>query len=229
MNATVPAIDTRLRPLTALRALRALLHDPEDTRQIFIIFRALRGRSGLRVYERFAATPAGQRVLAEKRDLLPRLEDHAALAAMPDGSVGRAYLAFMEEEQLSAQGLVAMSSRAEPESVPPDMERFRNRMRDAHDLTHILTGYGRDPLGELCLLAFMNRHSKQLGQLLIVLMSLRRVPRAGRRAIWQAWRQGKAARWFPGLDYEALLARPLDDVRRELNVPAPTRYRALLA
>lgn len=228
MNSATPAIDTRLRPLKAWRALRALLRDPQDTRQIFIIFRALRGRSGLRVFERFAATAAGQLVLAEKRDLLPLLEDRTALAALPAGSVGRAYLAFMEEEQLSAQGLVAISSQAEPEILTPDMERFRNRMRDAHDLTHILSGYGRDPLGELCLLAFMNRHTRQLGQLLIVLTSLRRVPRAGRAAIWQAWRQGAATRWFPALDYEALLARPLDEVRRELNVPAPTRYQALM-
>ena len=228
MNGTAPAIDTSLRPLVALRALSALFRDPQDTRQIFIIFRALRGRSGLKLFERFAATEAGGRVLAEKRDLLPRLEDRAALAALPDGSVGRAYLAFMEEEQLSAQGLVTMSAQAEPEIVPPDMERFRNRMRDAHDLTHILTGYGRDPLGELCLMAFMNRHSRQLGQLLIVLMSLKRVPRAGRAAIWQGWRQGRMARWFPGLDFEALLPRPLDEVRRELKVPAPTRYQALM-
>jgi len=229
MDGTAPAIDTRLRPLLALRALRALFRNPQDTRQIFIIFRALRGRSGIRVFARFAATAAGQAVLAEKRDLLPRLEDRAALAALPDGSVGRAYLAFMEEEQLSAQGLVMISSQAEPEILPPEMERFRNRMRDAHDLTHILTGYGRDPLGELCLLAFMNRHSRQLGQLLIVLSSLKRVPRAGRAAIWQAWRQGKAARWFPGLDFEALLPRPLDEVRRELNVMPPSRYRAIVA
>src|SRR6185503_2203214 len=176
---------------------------------------------GLKLFERFAATDAGSRVLAEQRDLLPALEDRAALAALPAGSMGRADLAFMEEEQLSPQGLGAMSDMAEPDILAPDMQRFRNRMRDAHDLTHILTGYGRDPLGELCLLAFMNRHSKQLGQLLIVLMSLKRVPRKGRPAIWQAWRNGRKARWFPGLDFEALLARPLEDVRRELSVPSP--------
>jgi hypothetical protein len=81
---------------------------------------------------------------------------------------------------------------------------FRNRMRDAHDLTHILTGYGRDPLGELCLLAFMNRHSKNLGQLLIVAMSWSRMPSKQRAAVIQAWRNGKKARWMIALDYEAL-------------------------
>jgi ubiquinone biosynthesis protein COQ4 len=228
MNGAAPAIDTRLRPLVAMRAVRALLRNPNDTSQIFVIFRALRGRSGINAYRRFTASATGQRVLAERRDLLPRLEDRAALAALPDGSVGRAYLAFMEQENLSADGLVMASPQGDPETMLPDPARFRDRMRDAHDLTHILTGYGRDPLGELCLLAFMNRHTSNLGQLLIIAMSWKRLPRPARAAVRQAWRQGIAPHWFPGLDFEALLPRPLDAVRRELGVPAPTRYSAIV-
>lgn len=227
MNATAAAIDTRIRPLVALRAVRALFRNPQDTRQIFVIFRALRGRSGVRLFERFAATDTGRRVLAEQRELLPRLEDRGALAALPDGSVGRAYLTFMEAGQLSADGLVMASQGTYDENVPPAMDLFRRRMRDAHDLTHTLTGYGRDGLGELCLLAFMNRHSRQLGQLLIIAMSWKRLPPPARAAVRQAWRQGAQARWFIDLDFEALLARPLDEIRRELNIQPPTRYSAI--
>jgi ubiquinone biosynthesis protein COQ4 len=223
------ATNTRLHPLVAIRAVRALKANPEDTSQIFVIFRALRGRSGVRLFRRFAGSPTGQAILREKRDLLPVLENRAALAALPDGSMGRAYFDFMEQEKLSANGLVTASQSWEQDVVPPDVDRFRNRMRDAHDLTHILTGYGRDPLGELCLLAFMNRHSKNAGQLLIVAMSWTRLPGSARAAVIQAWRNGAKARWFQDLDYEALLARPLEDVRRELNIPAPTRYRAVTA
>jgi ubiquinone biosynthesis protein COQ4 len=229
MPAAAFATDTRLHPLTAIRAVRALKANPEDTSQIFVIFRALRGRSGERIFRRFAASPTGQAILREKRDLLPVLENRAALAALPADSVGRAYFDFMEQENLSANGLVMASQSWEQDIVPPDVDLFRNRMRDAHDLTHILTGYGRDPLGELCLLAFMNRHSRNPGQLLIVAMSWTRLPKAARAAVLQAWRNGVKARWFQDLDYEALLARPLDDIRRELNIPAPTRYRALMA
>jgi ubiquinone biosynthesis protein COQ4 len=229
MPAATFATDTRLHPLTAIRAVRALKANPEDTSQIFVIFRALRGRSGERIFRRFADSPTGQTILREKRDLLPVLENRGALAALPDGSVGRVYLDFMEQENLSAAGLVAASQSREQDVVPPDVDLFRNRMRDAHDLTHILTSYGRDPLGELCLLAFMNRHSKNPGQLLIVAMSWTRLPKAARAAVLQAWRNGAKAHWFQNLDYEALLARPLEDVRRELNIPAPTRYPAVMA
>ena len=75
MSAAVFATDTRLRPLTAIRAVRALKANPEDTSQIFVIFRALRGRSGEKIFRRFADSPTGQAILREKRDLLPVLDN----------------------------------------------------------------------------------------------------------------------------------------------------------
>jgi ubiquinone biosynthesis protein COQ4 len=227
MNMTASTIETRLRPITAIRAVRALRENPEDTRQIFVIFRALRGKSGVRQFARFQASPTGQRILADRRSLLAVLSDQDYLSRLPRDSVGRAYLGFMQSENLSAEGLV-MASEGEDEDAAPEVKFFRMRMRDAHDLTHILTGYGRDALGELCLLAFMNRHSRNLGQLLIIAMSWHRLPKAARSAVWQAYRHGGKARWFMDQDYEALLARPLDDVRRELAVPHPTHYRQAL-
>ena len=113
--------------------------------------------------------------------------------------------------------------------MPPDVSLFLERMRDAHDLTHILTGYGRDPLGELCLLAFMYQHSKNLGQALIVAMSWPRLPKAARAAVREAWRNGKKSELFQNQDYEALLARPLDKVRRELGILDPGLYRAVIS
>lgn len=221
---------TRLRPLTAIRAVRALMVNPEDTRQIFVIFRALRGRSGVKLFQRFAASETGKQILSERRDLLAVLSDRNALAALPEGSVGRSYFDFMEREKLSAAGLVEASQGDwDNDPLPPDAMLFRRRMRDAHDLTHILTGYGRDSLGELCLLAFMHAHSKNLGQLLIVAMSWSRLPKAARQAVWEGFRHGRKAKWFQDLDYEVLLARPLDEVRRELNIAAPLAYQGVAA
>src|SRR5258708_4250833 len=103
-----PASDTRLRPLEAIRSVRRLFATG-DTREIFVIFRALRGRSGVRAFRRFSASPTGALVLRERRHLLNTLTDRAHLAALPQGSVGRAYFDFMEEENLSADGLVQAS------------------------------------------------------------------------------------------------------------------------
>lgn len=218
--------DTSLRPLEAVRAVRRLFQTG-DTKEVFAVFRALRGKSGIRAFRRFAASPTGMLVLSERRCLLHSLNDHAALRALPRGSVGRTYLAFMEDEQLSAQGLV-QASNWEQDPVPADLALFRERMRDAHDLTHVLTGYGRDPLGELCLLAFMYAHTRNLGMALIAIMSLPQLPRAGRHAVFQAWRNGYKARWLQDQDFEALLMRPLVEVRHLLNIADPDLYRAMV-
>ena len=184
-------VDTRLHPIQAWRAFRRLMASPGDTRQVFAIFRALRG--------------------------------------LPDGSVGRAYLAFMEEENLSADGLVEASRTADWDTdvVPPEMDFFRRRMRDSHDLTHILTGYGRDPLGELCLLAFRYRHTRNLGMAFMVAMSWPRVPEIAKAAVKEGWRNGAKATWFQNLDFEALLGRNLAEVRAELGIAPPKAYQAL--
>jgi ubiquinone biosynthesis protein COQ4 len=221
-------IDTRLRPLQAVRAVRRLLANPDDTAQVFAIFRAMRGKSGIKAFRRFAASPTGAQVLREKRRLLDTLTDRASLAALPPTSVGHSYFEFMDQEQLTADGLVMASQSWETDPVPPDYDLFRERMRDAHDLTHVLTGYGRDPLGEICLLAFMHAHTRNPGMALIVLMSLMQMPRPARRAVYEARRNGRKARWLQDQDFEALLPRPLMEVRRALNIAAPLRYRAIV-
>lgn len=218
-----------LRPLTALKAVGRLMQNPEDTGQVFVIMSALRGRSGARMLRRFRATPAGAAVLAERRRLLDRLADRAALAALSDGSLGRTYLAFMDDEALSADGLVEASAAGRRGTAGADGVLFLERLRDMHDLTHVVTGYGRDPLGELCLLAFMYRHTGNPGGALIALMGMTRFPnghdgRTARAALFEAFRHGGRARWLPGQDWEALLACPLAAVRRDLGIVTPARY-----
>ena len=220
------ASDTRLRPFEAMRAVRTLIATG-DTRQVFVIFRAMRGRSGHRTFRRFSESLVGQVVLRERRDLLPILTDRARLRELPPGSLGRTYLDFVESENLSAEGLVEASQDWDNDPMPPDVELFRRRMRELHDVTHTVTGYGRDQLGELCLLTFMYRQQGNLGMLLIVIMAWNQLPRTARKTIYEAWRNGRKARWLAGQDWETLLARPLDEVRRDLAIQSPAAYLAV--
>jgi signal recognition particle GTPase len=57
---------TRLHPITALRAVRALKRNREDTRQAVLLIDALRGKTSLRQFARFRKTETGQAVLAER-------------------------------------------------------------------------------------------------------------------------------------------------------------------
>src|SRR5437762_13704195 len=101
--------DTRLHPIAAYRAVRKLMQNREDTRQVFLLIDALRGKTTLRQLARFRQTEFGRKALAERRSLLQRLSDRDSLAKLPPGTLGRAYYEFMAAENLSADGLVAAS------------------------------------------------------------------------------------------------------------------------
>ena len=97
------APDTRIHPIAAWHAIRALVRDREDTRQVFLLMDALRGKTSLRQLARFRRTQTGRAVLAERRQLVDWLQDRTRLAALPPGSLGRAYYEFMAAEHLSAE------------------------------------------------------------------------------------------------------------------------------
>jgi ubiquinone biosynthesis protein COQ4 len=223
----------RLHPIAALRAVRNLMSNREDTHQVFLLIEALRGKTTLRQFARFRQTETGRAVLGENRRLLDRLSDRASLAALPAGTLGRAYYDFMAAENLSAEGLVE-ASRIERPPASDDVTLFRERGREMHDLLHVVTGYGRDPLGEACLVAFTYAQNRLKGLAVIAVFAARRIARSRpgqpvRRAVFEGYRHGRSAGWLPGADWEALLAQPVDAIRAQFAVKPPTYYRTILA
>lgn len=225
----------RLRPLQAWRSMRALLADPEATGEVFKIIEALKGGSLARATQRLGTTADGRSMLQRLPSLLPALEDRHALAALPEGSLGRAYLAFVEQQQLSADGLVAASEEApRGEHLDAEEQWMGNRLRDIHDLQHVLTGYGRDELGELCLLAFMTTQTYNRGIEFIVFMGRRRFRKAmPGLAVDALVREGRelarATAWLPAVPWEEHLGEPLQALRNHLGLRPPVRYLAARA
>ena len=213
----------------ALKALRRLLTDKEDTGQVVEIMRALIGDANARNYARLVGTSAGGRIAYERVELAPRLMDGAWLDGFAAGTVGAAYREFVRSENISAAGLAEISrQRRSPVEEAHPYAWFGRRTRDSHDLWHILSGYHRDGLGEACLVAFSFAQTRALGWALIALGAGLRALTAGARlqarAIWQGYRRGKAARWLPGEDYVALMSESLETARRRLNISPPTIY-----
>ena len=217
----------------AFRALRRLLTDKEDTGQVFEIMGALSGDSGQRGYRRLLETPQGGRLAYERVELEPLLMDDAWLDGFKDGTVGAAYRQFVRSEQLSAEGLAELSRKARGRGeVAHPYAWYGRRIRDTHDIWHILSGYHRDGLGEACLVAFSYAQTGSLGWAFIALgaaIGPGRGRGAAIKAIWQGYRRGKAAGWLPGEDFEALMAEPLEAARRRLNLTPPTAYLAIPA
>jgi ubiquinone biosynthesis protein COQ4 len=222
---TAPKLDW----LHALKSLRRLLNDKEDTGQVFEIMRALNGTSTAKAYQRLLHTQQGGRIAYERPEFAHRLMDDAWLDSLPEGSVGAAYRNFIRSEQISAEGLIEISRQGAPavdEQHP--YAWMGRRTRDVHDIWHILSGYHRDGLGEACLVAFSYAQTKGLGWALIGLGAASRARRAKTypyvKAIWQGYRRGKAAKWLLGEDYERLMAEPLETARRRLNITPATIY-----
>src|SRR5262245_17130748 len=132
----------RIRPLDAWRALARLVRNPDETRHVFDLIDALSGNTGERIFRRFQSTESGRRILAENRALLPVLSDREALFALPAGSLGRTYAEFMTREQITADGLVqaSMDGGRPNADLPPERQLVGQRMRDSHDLWHVVTG-----------------------------------------------------------------------------------------
>ncbi len=222
----------RVQPFIAWHALRRLIADPEQTHEVFTVIRALSGPALEKGLARFRQTEPGQRVLAEKIELLDTLLDQTALSTLPQSSLGRHYLSFVGREKINADGLVEASEEdGQFNHLQGDLMRFGSRQRDMHDLWHTLTEYGRDELGEACLLAFTYAQTKNRGVGVICFagcLKLRRHYGSGVfRAAWRAYRAGNKAAWLPGQDWEALLHKPIDQVRRKLNIESPVAYQVL--
>ena len=229
MNATTsaPRHSDRIRPLEAWRAIRKLIQNPDDTALVFEIIEALSGKTRTRVYDRFCRTESGQRLLAARPNLLARLSNREQLLALPAGTLGHTYGEFMTREQISADGLVDASEDWLREDLPADRRWFADRLRDTHDLWHVVTGYGRDLVGEASLLAFTFAQTRNPGIGFIVAVAYfraRGINRPARRLLREGYRRGRRAAWLPGVEWEVLLDQPLARVRKQLAVGDPPTY-----
>ena len=211
----------------ARRAMDALSSNPDDTAEAIRAIAAMSGKSGERCLKRFKGSAGGARILREKRELYDVLADIDGLGAMPEGSLGKEIWKFYTVEQLSIQGLQAASEAAHgvnSDAADTDEARFGRRLRDLHDVFHVLTGYGRDMLGEIACLAFTYAQTRNTGIGYVVLRVLRQAgwrSEMGRLAR-QAYLRGRRSAWLIDQDWETLLYQPLEQLRLRLSVgPAP--------
>ncbi|MGH0032306.1 MAG: Coq4 family protein [Myxococcota bacterium] len=210
-----------------LRAMRALLEDPDSTRHALEVSYALDGDMTRRRFQRFLDHPHGRRMLAERPCLLTALSDREALASLPKGSFGRAYLEHMDRNGFDPHALVELRRRTDPVQDREEAEEWFAVRKDLmHDLWHVLSGYGADGAGEAALLPFSMAQYGGRSNLLLSLGATLRIWRGTRDArwfvyVWRSWRRGRRALRLDLLPYEELLALPLDEVRRQARIQPP--------
>lgn len=221
-----------MKPLKALRHFGKLVEDKEDTAQVFHIIEAMKTKKGHQQGWSFIQSEKGQRFLRDEVDIPGSLDDHARWADLPESSVAQRYMRFMKREGLSAKGLVDESHRWEPANERPNdlTQWYFDRLRDTHDLFHVLTGYGRDALGEASLLGFSYEQNHNPGVIFIAYAGARQIKKVSGtkapiyRAVREGQRLGKAAAKLAHEDVEALMREDIHAARARLNIGKPETY-----
>lgn len=214
-----------IRPFDAMRAAWRLARNPRDTVQGARLAEAIEGRAPQRMLKRARQTKSGRTLLARRPELLARLKDERALAALPEGSLGRQYWAFCRREGITPGGLDDAVrgglSDARARRLSKDEAFLSDWVRDSHDLFHVLTGCDTSPLGETLVLLFtaIQTRNRALWALAItgvvaVLLTLKLRP----RALVRTFRTARKARHLLTLDWTQLLDRPLGEVRARTGV-----------
>lgn len=215
-----------------LGLLRKVLNNPADTEQVLAFLGVINsGPSTQARVARFFADPEGAVLYAEHRAIDSRTIDLDKLAALPEGTLGHAYAKFLRSHGITPE----IFDGAPPGITNPQRSYVVQRMRQTHDLWHVVTGCETDPAGEVALQAFSYSQTGSPGSaFLAVFGALRRV-REQRdvgvvRDVVALYRTGRrAGRRLPTFAWEDHWATPLAEVRAMLGLPVEPPARAATA
>ena len=242
VTAATPAAPVfKTNPLNALRHIARWLVNPVSeggAASVPKITYAVGGPGQHKKVEAMRAHPDGARVLAVKPDLGAILADLDSLGAMPEGSLGRKYHAFMcQPEAVPGYLLSALMYKGtewDDLDWTDDMRYLFERMGQTHDLIHALSGYGTHLASEALNIAFSfgiegdgrtGMPAELTTRAWAVISGAVMLPNVG-IGPWfgmcvDAYRRGAAAaatRPVYCTPFEELLPLPLDEVRRQMGI-----------
>ena len=208
--------------------LRNILRDPQDTEQVLEFLGLINSGPAIKKrIERFFTNPAGVALFDQRRAIDSRTVDLDALAALPDGTLGHAYARF-----LRSHGLTPEVFDGPPAGISdPRRSYLVQRMRQTHDLWHVVTGCETDPSGEVALQAFTFAQVGSPGSGFLAVFGALRNAREARstgilRDVVAYYRTGKRANPLPTFAWEDHWATPLSEVRTMLGLPVTPVARA---
>jgi ubiquinone biosynthesis protein COQ4 len=201
-----------------VRTLMSLLRDTEQTEHVLALALLVNAPAFPRVWMDVASTDEGRALLRERPSLDSSAVDRDALRALPEGTLGRAYVRFLDTNGLDADFFQA------PPDVPDEVAFLAKRLRQSHDVWHAVTGYTPSVRDEIALQAFTYGQLRAPHALLVVLGGLVafgwRDPMLLAHA-WRGYRNGTRAAFLGALRWESRWERPLAELRAELRVAHP--------
>lgn len=213
---------------TFARAFSLALLDSERTDQLLIgeeisSIGRMHALKGL-----MAASAEGRALLAERPVMSSATVDFAALAALPPGTLGRAYADHLAACGLDPDALTVPVTRGSDDTANYLLERIRQ----THDLWHTLLGLGAQGHQEVLVHAFQWPQLRMPYSALVVTFGTLKHLLAERRwplletALADAWRAGRDAAPLLPVYWEHHWTEPLDALRTRLGIRPATAWRA---
>ncbi|XP_026210920.1 ubiquinone biosynthesis protein COQ4 homolog, mitochondrial isoform X2 [Anabas testudineus] len=165
--------------------------------------------------------PEGYTILTERPRIRLSTLDLSKMASLPDGSFGREYLRFLDDNH------VTPDTRADVKFVDDEeLAYVMQRYREVHDLLHTLLGMPTNMLGEVAVKLF---EAAQTGLPMCTLGAVLGPLRLNARRLQKlftslgpwALRNGRQAHCVLSIFYERRWDQSLEDLRQELNIEPP--------
>jgi methyltransferase (TIGR00027 family) len=235
--------EPRLRRLRlGVKALLTISENPHDYNKAQLFSLYINGGAYPQLCQRFADHPDGKRLLRERPYLDAATIDFDALAKLPPSTLGYEFAQMIRSKNLKPFG--------RPTQVLTVTEYVAMRSIQAHDIQHVVLGYGTDTLGELELQAFLYAQQRLPGHLLAsalggpyvslqpwfggthrdpfdgALASRAHVVRRFRafsKRWMAAYERGRAARFIVPVLWEEHWSTPLTTLRERLRLGPPPR------
>lgn len=215
----MPSLDSLIGTIPAGRLdtglvwLQRLVRNPTNPDVALSYLRSLDSDLHLELVRKLKSNPEGRRLLQERPRLDARSLRVDELARQPAGTLGHAFARFFREQHIEP-----FVSRT---PIQDDVDYVVNRLRETHDLWHVLTGYGTYPTGEVELQAFSYGNLGNSSSLVFLSYVPGVDTSKGIESLpgWleAAYRRGQAFRPLIGVHWEDHWGTPLAELREELG------------
>ncbi|XP_047665231.1 ubiquinone biosynthesis protein COQ4 homolog, mitochondrial isoform X1 [Tachysurus fulvidraco] len=175
----------------------------------------------LKLKHRMSIDPEGHTILTERPRIRLSTLDLSRMSTLPAGSLGREYLRFLEDNN------VTPDTRADVKFVDDEeLAYVMQRYREVHDLLHTILGMPTNMLGEVAVKWF---EAVQTGLPMCIMgavlgplrLSKSRTQKLVRSLGPWALRNGSRARCMLSVFYERRWDQNLEELRKELNIEPP--------
>ncbi|MEM8494176.1 MAG: Coq4 family protein [Planctomycetota bacterium] len=205
-----------------LRGVVGLLRDPHDIQNIYKIEDGLLDTPSTCLAANFVRDQPGCAVMIEQRYLRNAPYDMDALRSLPDGTLGREFARHLDEYDFDPQYYRV-------NEVTDDATYILARIRETHDIWHVVTGFYPTPIGEIGIKAVeLAQVRRPMAAVLCAGAVLRYMLRTPQRfgdllaSISAGYQMGLHSKPLFAEKWEQRWDQPVEDLRRAMNIPELT-------